>query len=486
MPGQKTAPKVGWWIVDTWLPATIARIKGYETSHPWHTVASTYGLLDPYRTLALYFLFQEGLREEGLEQLYQKRKQLMPVIHKMQRTGITYSPSRHKKLLTRFETLKEDHQTAAIQATGGKITNLNSQKQVTAVLYRDEGFGLPVVKETKTGNPSADRDTLTELLDHTKERSKPYQFLTNLRDYRKCDKMRDYLTSYAAYAVQQRYRYRDRIYRYGLLHPNFNQTGPATTRWSSYWPNAQNISKQEDYNLRYIFGPRAGREWLSFDYSNIELRIFAYASEDKQLVKAFEDGESMHMVIAKVLRPKEVAKLGEEKFKKTEGYRKTKNGNFSLIYGAGQRKADTTYGVPGAYKKIRKQLPNIDSFMEAKNQEALQYGYITTLGGYRLVVPEGRPHVAVNYFVQGSAGIFITDAIIRVHNYLTSLPEGKADLIMQVHDELDIDTEAPASLEIAKTVQTLMEQSGKDYGVPSPVEGSVISNNWSNEKDLKE
>ncbi len=222
---------------------------------------------------------------------------------------------------------------------------------------------------------------------------------------------------------------------WGILYPSFNPTGTATTRLSSHDPNAQNISKQEDFNLREVFGPLPGREWFAIDYSNIELRIFAYESGDKRLIEAFEQGKSMHLVIGQVLHPKLFDKLGPDGFAKAQQYRWTKNGNFSLIYGAGVKKANATYRVPDAYAKIRKTLPLIDDFIKRKSGEAARKGYVETLGGYRLQVPPNEPHKAANYFVQGSAGWCMILALIRVDEYLRTLGDNYR-MTMTIHDEL--------------------------------------------------
>lgn len=339
-----------------------------------------------------------------------------------------------------------------------------------------------------------------------------------------------------------------------VLHPNFNITGSDTLRWSSTNPNQQNVSKQEEWNLRQVYRPLPGREWYSGDYSNIELRIFAYACGDQQLIAAFEEGYSVHAIIFEVLWPNEFATARTEAIKllsaadrkdpkkvrnatgdiikvkyKSNLYQWIKNGNFALIYGAGITKADRTYHQKGAYDKIRTRLPLIDSFMRLKNREALENGFVRALGcghklvrerqpdgtyeigrdyGYKLYVSADEPHKAVNYFVQPSAGWAISLAIRRVWEYLKQFNQTRlAQLIglptpsmfghymtMQVHDELDFDfpvcNRTPSSpdamnLMIIKEIKRIMESSGDDLGLPTPVEFARHTESWAKEEKVR-
>jgi DNA polymerase I len=215
---------------------------------------------------------------------------------------------------------------------------------------------------------------------------------------------------------------------------------------------------------------------LAMDYSNIELRIFAYKSGDKDLIAAFEAGQSVHLVIASVLWPKLYKQLGPDKFKKRPEYGWTKNGNFSLIYGASPRKADATYHQKGAYNLIRNRFTDIDGFMVSKDQEAKRFGYITTMGGYHLQVPQDKPHVAVNYYVQGSAGYYMLLAMPRIHKYLQA--QDDCHLILQVHDEFVYDIPNHGYEEHATVLAQTMEQSGHDLGIHVPVETDLIKDTW--------
>jgi DNA polymerase I-like protein with 3'-5' exonuclease and polymerase domains len=475
-PAQKRAPKEGWWVLDTWLPRAVAKAQRYPKSHPWWNVLDVYGSLDAVRVIGLYQHLYRWLKEEGLYPQYKWRKKLLPVFYRMESHGTTISQTRWKAAKNNFATLAATAERKAFKLAGNKIDNLRSSKQLQGLLYGT--WKLPATKATKEGY-STDADTLQGLLDILDKDSKPYLFIKNLVASRKCGKMGDYLEEYHAYGIRI-----DSNQDWLKLYSTTNLTGTATTRVSKQNPNDQNVSKKEEYNLREIFGPMPGREWYSIDYNNIEMRIFAYESGDKRLIRAFESGQSVHMIIAQELWPEEVKRLGEEAFKETDLYRWVKNGNFALIYGASPRKADATYHRKGAYERIRKGLPLIDKFMQQKFSEGRRNGYVTTLGGYRLQVPHDKPHVAVNYFVQGSAGVIIQQAMPKVDAYLQSIgPEYK--LIMMIHDELDFDfPRKKANTSHIKHICHLMASSGNRFGIPTPVEAKRIRESWAHGEKL--
>jgi len=249
-------------------------------------------------------------------------------------------------------------------------------------------------------------------------------------------------------------------------------------------PSQQNVSKQENYNLRYLFGPAPGREWYSIDQSNVEMRLFAYCSGDKKLIQAFEDGFSVHMIFAEILYPEECACCIRDgvKFKdryETTLYQWIKNGNFALIYGAAEKKANETYRLPNAYNLIRQHLPLVDAFIREKYDEGLAEGYVTLLGGYQLQVPRSDPHKAANYFIQGTAQWALQVAMNRVYAYLKTLPGYY--MILQIHDELlfDFPIAAPGVNEkIIRNIARIMMLSGDDIGINLPVEIKRCSETW--------
>jgi DNA polymerase I-like protein with 3'-5' exonuclease and polymerase domains len=558
-----------WWNYDYWLPRAVARYKWevegdpdwappgpltgvymgpfdiikdrdhfdgkpYILGHPWWTVLRTYALRDVERTYPLWEMQEEALKKENLWEQYLERKKLIESTYTMESYGVTLHKDGLKKLMKKLAKESAGMSSKCYKLAKGKIDNLNSPKQLTGVLFGN--MGVKPVKLTGKGISNAkaglqrettDYSTNVEAMNVILERLSPqnpnpylpprkrqdaYDFVWNLLGYRAREKSLDYLEEYQTRALSSSFDSSQIV-----LHPSFNPTGSDTLRFSSSSPNAQNIGKgnkrKDDPvpSLRSVFGPGAGREWYSIDYSNIELRIFAYQSGDEDLINAYNQGFKVHCIFAKLLWEKEYKQcekdaaahckkmkvevntknsrkaaeaLFEERYYETL-YQWTKNGNFSLIYGAGESKANGTYHHPNAYRLIRSRMPKIDEFMLQKNHEAKTYGYITTLGGYRLWVPPSEPHVAVNYFVQGSAGWCMVLAINRVYAYLRDLNRqlkltGRGyEMNMTIHDENDFDFPIhKRNTEVITKVGKLMEQSGKDIGVPTPVSIERHINNW--------
>lgn len=488
-PALKSPKKVGWWVMDMWLPRAVAKHYEYEDSHPWWTVCYDYAMLDAERTIALWQVMREELDGEALFHLYDKRRRLLPVTYKMEDRGISYNKESLKEAKTDFGLGAEKSEGMCYQYAEGHLRSIKSTDQLRSTLFGKFKFNpktqtdlSPKIYLTDTGQFSTNKDVLNALQLVAHPREKRFQFIKHLQFYRKYTKALEYLEGYERAGMRVRGRKGGWLKNWRMLFPNFNIAGTATTRFASYDPNAQNISKQELINLRRIFGPLPGREWWGIDYENIEMRIFAYCSGDKNLIAAFEQGYSVHLIIAEILFPKEFKacqKAGED-FKtryKSTLYQWVKNGNFSLIYGAGKAKANATYRREGAYETIRKKLPLIDEFMCGKQQEAKDNGYIEILGGYRLQVPTSEPHKAVNYFVQGTAGWCMVLAMLRVDEYLATLPD--YHITMTIHDELDFDfPKHRRNVGVIQEVARLMEQSGDDIGLPTPVDVERHPDTW--------
>jgi DNA polymerase I-like protein with 3'-5' exonuclease and polymerase domains len=304
---------------------------------------------------------------------------------------------------------------------------------------------------------------------------------------------------------------------YAMLYSSLNLTGTDTLRCSSSNPNSQNVSKQElalldggrGRTIRYVFGPLPGREWWSADAQNIELRLPGYEAGEEAMVALFERPNdppyfgSYHMLIFDLLHPEKFAEYGM-KCKEVYGdtwYQWTKNGNFAVGYGSVEESgtADRTYHVPGAFRKIKGLFSKIHGKGGLNEQQikfAERRGYVETMPdrtvdptrGYPLLCARtnyGRikPTVPLNYHVQGSAMWWMGKAMVRCYEYLRSL--GDFRLIMQVHDELVFDFPAGSGPEPWRTnlprirkIKHLMEEGGRDLGVPTPVQVKYHPHNW--------
>jgi DNA polymerase-1 len=276
---------------------------------------------------------------------------------------------------------------------------------------------------------------------------------------------------------------------------------------SSQNPNEQNISKQEDVNLRQIFGPAQGRVWFSNDAKNIELRIPAYEAGEEDMIRIFEHPDeppyygSYHMLIFAILHPKFFAKYGMECKKRfaSTWYQWTKNGNFAVQYGAHviSGTADSAYHIAGAQQRIMDRFPEISKLNTHYVNMGNKTGVVHTLPdktvdpkkGYPIVCTKDkwgkiRSTVPLNYHVQGTAMWWMSKAMVKCHNQLEIWNKkcGIKDhyrMVMQVHDELVFDLPNDStSVSKAKKLAKIMESCGDDIGIPTPVGVEIHKDNW--------
>lgn len=350
--------------------------------------------------------------------------------------------------------------------------NIRSDKQLQKALFQDRR--LPILVKTETGQPSVAAPALKALwlMSEDEETSRLLQSILLSRNN---EKAAGYLSSYRKWATK------------ATIHPSINITGTKFTRQSLSSPNLQNIGTgkeladgQIDYNLREDFGPLPGNKWLSYDYSNIELRIWGYECGNKEFIWCFENDTPVHYLIACELHP-ELKNMPPEIYKEDKRYKRTKNGNFAIIYGSSPNKADITYGVPGAYERLSKRFPEVRQFTEKLFGQVKSRGYIETLTGYRLHIPYNDPHKSVSGKVQGTAGAIIGRAMSDCHEALESRPELKTKMILQIHDELVFKAQVsnPYDQEIKELIRHNMEKQGERIGIPLPVGGKEHLVNWS-------
>ena len=268
------------------------------------------------------------------------------------------------------------------------------------------------------------------------------------------------------------------IYR---LHGTTNPTGTKWTRNSASDPNIQNFKKE----LSYLFGPPPGFYWLYMDVVNIELRIWAYETNCTSLIKEFEKGESVHIIIAKAVRPHEIeAGGGVDNWKKTDPkhkqYTKTKNGTFALTYGGGEKKINDTYGIPNAYHIIKDRLPGVVEYAQqlqkTSNDNIPIFGYPTlhTIQGYPLQIPRTKPHKATSGRVQGTAGLIVQHMMVEMTKDEVCQSHS-CHFIQQVHDSLTIEIpNHPHSPETNAHLVALAESIGSRHIPTCPMDPEVI------------
>ena len=490
------------WKYDSWLPRKIAIAEGYREDHPWYYVLENYGNGDSGVTRPLGLRQQSLLQKKGLWKIYKERLKLLPVIYDMETCGMTMSESRTRDRYDTFTQEADDCKQRCLEIVDHEIEDLPVNGVSNDLRYAVfDKLGLVSTKKSKkTGKPSMDKFVLDHWIATLPETSKGWKFVKSLRSYRKRKTAIGYIDSYRKFWLPYGSRKGVRI-----VYPSYNPTGTDTLRFSSQNPNAQQVSKQEEVNTRYCFGPAPGREWWFIDFSNLELRIPAYESNEEEMVFLFEHPDdppyygSYHMMIFDTLHPEMFAKHGMEckSIYDDTWYQWTKNGNFAVQYGAvlGSGTADAAYHVPGAQRRIMSRFTQIKKLSRKWIDFANRTGYIEIMPDKTVDPNRGYPlyctrtsngrvleTVPLSYHVQGTAMWITSKAMVRCSKYLNDHYKVDGHIICQVHDEMGFDFPVGTGIHHVKKLARLMEKSGDDVGVPLGTTIYYHPNNW-NDKE---
>ena len=332
----------------------------------------------------------------------------------------------------------------------GQPFNLGSPKQIGEIFF--DKLGLPVVKKTATGGRSTDEEVLEKL-------ALDYPLPAKILEHRSLSKLKGTYTDKLALMVSQ---------RTGRVHTHYAQAVAVTGRLSSNDPNLQNIPVRtaEGRRIREAFIAPEGRLIASADYSQIELRIMAHISGDENLLKAFRDGVDVHRATASEVfgvAPGEVS---------SEQRRYAKVINFGLIYGMSSFGLARNLGIENkaaaAYiDKYFQRYPGVKAYMDETKAQAKERGYVETVFGRRLYLPEinspngprrsAAERAAINAPMQGTAADLIKKAMVRVQQVLDA-QKPEVLMIMQVHDELVFELPASQEAWVRETIPRLMAE----------------------------
>jgi DNA polymerase-1 len=419
--------------------------------------------------LALHeLLFERIQKDEKLAFVYGKIEMpALPVLFRMERNGV---------LLDRGKLEAQSHELGkeilgleqkAYEAAGQPF-NLGSPKQIQEILF--ERQKLPVKKKTPSGQPSTDEDSLAELaLDHPLPRL--------ILEHRALSKLKSTYTDKLPRSINA---------ATGRVHTTYSQTTAVTGRLSSNEPNLQNIPIRTaaGRRIRECFIAPPGAKIVSADYSQIELRIMAHLSGDENLRRAFREGEDVHRATAAEVFGLPLDKVGPDE------RRVAKVINFGLIYGMSSFGVAQNLGIDRAtaqtyVDRYFARFPGAKRYMDETRQRARELGYVETVYGRRLWLPElksGAPvrrqaaeRAAINAPMQGTAADLIKLAMISVQKWLDE-SRLKTLLIMQVHDELVLEVPGAELEAVKKNLPELM-QSVARLDVPLVVEVGV-GDNW--------
>ncbi|MCU8465687.1 DNA polymerase I [Vibrio vulnificus] len=432
--------------------------------------AAVYAAEDADVTLRLHNrLFANIEQDEKLKAIYQEIEvPLVPVLSRMERTGVLIDDmklsAQSQEIAVRLGELEQKAYEIA-----GQPFNMNSPKQLQTILF--EQMGLPVIKKTPSGSPSTAEEVLQEL-------ALDYPLPSVIMEYRGLAKLKSTYTDKLPKMINP---------HTGRVHTSYHQAVTATGRLSSTDPNLQNIPirNEEGRRIRQAFVAPHGYKILAVDYSQIELRIMAHLSGDQALLDAFQQGKDIHAATAAEIMGVSIEQVSSEQ------RRRAKAVNFGLIYGMSAFGLAKQLGIPRgeaqAYMdKYFERYPGVMQYMEDTRSNASQHGYVETIFGRRLHLPEitsrnvmrrkAAERAAINAPMQGTAADIIKKAMLLVDQWIQEEGNGRVKLLMQVHDELVFEVEESCLTEIESKVQQLME-SAAQLNVPLVAEAGH-GDNW--------
>ena len=434
--------------------------------------AAPYAAEDADITLRLHHNLIERLDSEPtLRKLYDTIEMpLLPVLADMERSGVLVDDTQlfeqSGQLAIRIDELEQQAWSLA-----GEEFNLGSTKQLQDILFSEEKMALPVLKKTPKGAPSTNEEVLQEL-------AHDYELPKVILEYRSLTKLKSTYTDKLPLMINA---------STGRVHTSYHQAVTATGRLSSTDPNLQNIPIRSDEGkrIRQAFIARDGYQVVAIDYSQIELRIMAHLSQDEGLLKAFANDLDIHRATAS-----EVFNTPFDEVT-TDQRRSAKAVNFGLIYGMSafglSKQLDIPRGLAQQYiDSYFDKYPGVMQYMEDTRTNAADKGYVETLDGRRLYLPDikasngarrkAAERAAINAPMQGTAADIIKKAMLLVSAWLKEQPSELATMIMQVHDELVFEVQTDKVEQFNKDIAALMAQAA-DLDVPLIAEAGA-GENW--------
>ena len=428
-----------------------------------------YACEDADITLQLKEVLEKELKDNGADRLfYDIEMPLVPVLAYMERNGVCVDTEALKETSRHFTARMKQIEEEVHQMAGMEF-NISSPKQVGEVLF-DKLKITDKAKKTKTGQYVTSEEVLESL-------KNKHQIVEKILDYRGLKKL---LSTYID-ALPQLINPRT-----GKIHTSFNQTVTATGRLSSSNPNLQNIPirNEDGKEIRKAFIPEEGCEFFSADYSQIELRIMAHLSGDKNMIEAFQEGDDIHASTAS-----KVYKIGLDEVTR-EQRSKAKTANFGIIYGISVFGLAERMNVPRSEAKeliegYFQTYPQVKEYMDMSIAKARENGYIETIFGRKRFLPDISSHNAVvrgyaernaiNAPIQGSAADIIKVAMINIYRRFKD-ENIHSKMILQVHDELNFSV-YPEEKE--KVQHIVIEEMEKAYAMQVPLRADCgWGKNW--------
>lgn len=432
--------------------------------------AAQYAAEDADVTLRLHQRISQLIDQDSkLSQVYRDIEMpLVPVLSRIERTGVMIDEmllsAQSQEIALRLDELEQQ----AYQLAGQPF-NLSSPKQLQTILF--EQMKLPVLQKTPSGTPSTNEEVLQEL-------ALDYPLPKVLIEYRGLAKLKSTYTDKLPKMINP---------STGRVHTSYHQAVTATGRLSSTDPNLQNIPvrNEQGRRIRQAFVAPHGWKIMAVDYSQIELRIMAHLSGDQALLNAFRSGLDIHAATAAEIIGVPIDQVSSEQ------RRRAKAVNFGLIYGMSAFGLAKQLGIARSeaqqyMDKYFERYPGVMQYMEETRRRAAELGYVETIFGRRLHLPEitsrnamrrkAAERAAINAPMQGTAADIIKKAMLLVAEWIEQQGAGRVKLLMQVHDELVFEVEESSLSEIESKVQQLMEAAA-DLDVPL-VADAGHGDNW--------
>ena len=432
-------------------------------------VASAYAAEDADVTLQLHqAIWPELEKDEGPKDIFNAVEiPLVDVLSKMEQRGVLIDGDFLRQKSNEFGKRIMELEAKAHELAEQPF-NLSSPKQLQEILFEKQG--LPVLKKTPKKQPSTAEEVLVQL-------ALDYPLPKVIMEYRGLTKLKSTYSDKLPLMIQQ---------RSGRVHTSYNQAVAATGRLSSNDPNLQNIpvKTKEGRSIREAFIAPKGYKIIAADYSQIELRIMAHLSQDENLLQAFSDGLDVHSATAAEVFNVDINDVTDNQ------RRHAKAVNFGLIYGMSRfglaKQLDISNDQAGDYiATYFARYPGVSDYMESTKEKAKDLGYVETLFGRRLYLPQinagngmlrqAAERTAINAPMQGSAADIIKIAMLQTQKWLD---EEKPDcfMVMQVHDELIFEVAEEKLEEYSEKINQLMADA-VELSVPLIVDVGV-GDNW--------
>ena len=477
--GRRKGKKLGWCIAEKNIHGKDPVKADYWLADP--ALCLEYGTKDTERTMLLYLGMKEKVYSNpGMLKTYQREKKLFPITWRMESKGTRVFPDVLKKLKPYYEDYKKKHLLIA-ENHGGKGLNFNSPKQLKEIFYTQRKY--QPISFTKTEQPSTDANTLV----YFKERYKD-KLASAIIEYHGADRM---LTNFIS--IYDRFKVFEK--GYWVIHPSFKQVGPKTGRYACGDPNLQQSAADDsgkkkasiELRPRECFGPRDGHVLYLPDYSQIEVWVLSFLSEEESLMNLLLQGQDFHEGISRLV-------WGDDPdFENKISYyrKKSKNINFCKFYGGGINRVAELLGCSReeaakfVYEYDTKN-PAIKRFMDRISTKVIREGKIVNPFGRHYFLPEKAAYKATNYIVQGTAADILKEAMISISEKIYPKYPG-VEMLLTLHDELMIEVPLKFhSKKLMREIVACMQEQSKTINcpIPLPVGMKIATKYWSKPIDV--